>query len=122
MASSSRTKKPRSSVSQSKKGTSTSKSNPLPTTINAMSSKNTFMDAQSSLPNTINWVSKIMQQIWYVRGSQSPLPYAIFMTKILEHFGVSLDGETKVTINISENKIDVEVVVKKILLLTLAQF
>ncbi|KAF1879723.1 hypothetical protein Lal_00039779 [Lupinus albus] len=36
-----------------------------------------------------------MQQMWNVRGSQSPLPYAIFITKILEHFGVSLDGETK---------------------------
>ncbi|KAF1896043.1 hypothetical protein Lal_00033431 [Lupinus albus] len=36
-----------------------------------------------------------MQQMWLVRSSQSPLPYAIFITKIPEHFGVSLDGETK---------------------------
>ncbi|KAF1879715.1 hypothetical protein Lal_00039771 [Lupinus albus] len=45
----------------------------------------------------INWTQMIMQQMWNVRGSQSPLPYAIFITKILEHFGVSLDGETKLS-------------------------
>ncbi|KAF1879728.1 hypothetical protein Lal_00039740 [Lupinus albus] len=232
MASSSRTKKPRSSVSHSKQGTSTSKSNPLILTrllanmINAMSSKTTFMDAQSSLPNTvkdivldtkifsslccdipnqgrttsfglvcewdnydrmefylslciiskeeieqlkqqgfgetvknkdilsagylkledrllqyflsyvilqkfsyhsqisdielklmyamkfnikINWAQMIMQQMWHVCDSQSPLPYAIFITKILEHFGVSLVGETKVALTLCESKIDVEV-------------
>ncbi|KAF1880051.1 hypothetical protein Lal_00022180 [Lupinus albus] len=49
-------------------------------------------------------------QMWHVRGSQSPLPYAIFITKILEHFGVSLDGETKVALNLRESKIDIEVV------------
>ncbi|KAF1883441.1 hypothetical protein Lal_00042199 [Lupinus albus] len=43
------------------------------------------------------------------RNSQSLLPYAIFITKILEHFGVSLDGETKVALNIRESKIDIEV-------------
>ncbi|KAF1891548.1 hypothetical protein Lal_00015145 [Lupinus albus] len=60
----------------------------------------------------INWAKKIMQQMWHVRGSQSPLPYAIFITKILEHFGVSLDGETKVAFNLRERKIDIEVVHK----------
>ncbi|KAF1881699.1 hypothetical protein Lal_00032170 [Lupinus albus] len=40
------------------------------------------------------------------------LPYSIFITKILEHFGVSLDGETKVTLNLRESKVDIEVVHK----------
>ncbi|KAF1888563.1 hypothetical protein Lal_00011337 [Lupinus albus] len=60
----------------------------------------------------INWDKTIMQQMWHVRGSQSLLPYAIFITKILEHFGVSLDGETKVALNLRESKVDVEVVHK----------
>ncbi|KAF1893025.1 hypothetical protein Lal_00024145 [Lupinus albus] len=60
----------------------------------------------------INWAKMIMQQMWHVRGSQSPLPYAIFITKILEHFGVSLDGETKVALNIRESNIDLEVLHK----------
>ncbi|KAF1879720.1 hypothetical protein Lal_00039776 [Lupinus albus] len=60
----------------------------------------------------INWTQMIMQQMWIVRDSQSPLPYAIFITRILEHFGVSLDGETKVALNLHESKIDVEVVHK----------
>ncbi|KAF1885988.1 hypothetical protein Lal_00032298 [Lupinus albus] len=60
----------------------------------------------------INWTKMIMQQIWHVRGSQSPLLYAIFITKILEHFGVSLDGETKVALNLRESKFDIEVVHK----------
>ncbi|KAF1879763.1 hypothetical protein Lal_00039707 [Lupinus albus] len=58
----------------------------------------------------INWTKIIMQQMWHVRGSQSLFPYAIFITKILEHFGVSLDGETKVQINLRESKVDIEVV------------
>ncbi|KAF1862474.1 hypothetical protein Lal_00046570 [Lupinus albus] len=60
----------------------------------------------------INWAKMIMQQMWHVRGSQSLLPYAIFITKILEHFGISLDGETKVALNIRKSKVDVEVVQK----------
>ncbi|KAF1866063.1 hypothetical protein Lal_00013500 [Lupinus albus] len=60
----------------------------------------------------INWTQMIMRQMWNVRGSQSSLPYAIFITKILEHFGVSLDGETKVALNLRESKIDIEVVHK----------
>ncbi|KAF1879756.1 hypothetical protein Lal_00039700 [Lupinus albus] len=60
----------------------------------------------------INWTKMIMNQMWHVRGSQSPLPYAIFITKILEHFGVSLDGETKVALNLRESKVDIEVVHK----------
>ncbi|KAF1885982.1 hypothetical protein Lal_00032292 [Lupinus albus] len=51
-------------------------------------------------------------QMWHVRGSQSPLPYAIYITKILEHFGVPLEGETKVALNLRESKVDVEVVHK----------
>ncbi|CAL0333400.1 unnamed protein product [Lupinus luteus] len=54
----------------------------------------------------------IMRQIWNVRGTQSPLPYAILITIFLQHFGVSTNGETKVPLNLRENKIDVEVVHK----------
>ncbi|KAF1868159.1 hypothetical protein Lal_00018675 [Lupinus albus] len=35
--------------------------------------------------------------------------YAIFITKILEHFGIPLEGETKVAPNLRENKVDIEV-------------
>ncbi|KAF1864895.1 hypothetical protein Lal_00031859 [Lupinus albus] len=60
----------------------------------------------------INWAQMIMRQMWNFRSSQSPLPYAIFITKILKHFGVSTLGETKVALNLRESKIDVEVVHK----------
>ncbi|KAF1874242.1 hypothetical protein Lal_00030275 [Lupinus albus] len=60
----------------------------------------------------INWTQMIMRQMWNIRSSQNPLPYALFITKILEHFGVSLDGETKVALNLHESKIDIEVVQK----------
>ncbi|KAF1862520.1 hypothetical protein Lal_00024421 [Lupinus albus] len=60
----------------------------------------------------INWTKMIMNQMWHVRVSQSLLPYAIFITKILEHFGVSLNGETKVPLNLHERKVDIEVVQK----------
>ncbi|KAF1888584.1 hypothetical protein Lal_00011358 [Lupinus albus] len=53
-----------------------------------------------------------MRQMWSVRGSQSPLPYVIFITKILEHFGVSTIGETKFTLNLHESKIVFEVIHK----------
>ncbi|KAF1867589.1 hypothetical protein Lal_00050019 [Lupinus albus] len=52
----------------------------------------------------------IMQQMWHVRNSQSPLPYVIFITKIIKHFGVSTDRETKVALNLRESNIDVEIV------------
>ncbi|KAF1894461.1 hypothetical protein Lal_00045133 [Lupinus albus] len=60
----------------------------------------------------INWTKMIMNQMWHVRGSQSLFPYAIFITKILEHFGVPLEGETKVALNRLESKVDIEVVHK----------
>ncbi|KAF1866316.1 hypothetical protein Lal_00024321 [Lupinus albus] len=60
----------------------------------------------------INWTKMIMQEMWHVRSSQSPLPYAIFITKILDHFGVFLEGETKVALNLRESKVDIEVVHK----------
>ncbi|KAF1863121.1 hypothetical protein Lal_00015602 [Lupinus albus] len=44
----------------------------------------------------INWTQIIMQQMWH----------------ILEHFGISLVGETKVALNLHESKIDIEVVHK----------
>ncbi|KAF1874218.1 hypothetical protein Lal_00030251 [Lupinus albus] len=60
----------------------------------------------------INWAWMIMRQMWNVRGSQSPLPYAIFITNILKHFKFSTAGKTKVALNLCESKIDVEVVHK----------
>ncbi|KAF1872255.1 hypothetical protein Lal_00028161 [Lupinus albus] len=42
----------------------------------------------------INLAKMIMQQMWHVHCSQSPLPYAIFITKILQHFGVPLEEPT----------------------------
>ncbi|KAF1866025.1 hypothetical protein Lal_00013705 [Lupinus albus] len=51
-------------------------------------------------------------QISDIKLELIPLPYAIFITKILEHFGVSLDGETKVALNLRESKVDIEVVHK----------
>ncbi|KAF1889062.1 hypothetical protein Lal_00043381 [Lupinus albus] len=60
----------------------------------------------------INWTKMIMNQMWHVRGSQSLLPYAIFITKILDHFGVPLEGETKLALNLRESKVDIEVVHK----------
>ncbi|KAF1896156.1 hypothetical protein Lal_00027229 [Lupinus albus] len=60
----------------------------------------------------INWTKMIMNQMWHAHGSQSPFPYAIFITKILEHFGVPLEGETKVALNFCESKVDIEVVHK----------
>ncbi|KAF1860200.1 hypothetical protein Lal_00040457 [Lupinus albus] len=90
MASSS--KRPR--TSKSKQGESSSMSNPLNLT------RLLANEAQRKI---------IMQQMWHVRGTQIPLPYAIFITKILEHFGISLDGETKVALNICERKVDVDV-------------
>ncbi|KAF1870780.1 hypothetical protein Lal_00025616 [Lupinus albus] len=60
----------------------------------------------------INWTKMIMQQMRHVRGSQISLPYAIFITKLLEHFGVPLEGETKVALNLRKSKVDIEVVHK----------
>ncbi|KAF1878173.1 hypothetical protein Lal_00012898 [Lupinus albus] len=41
-----------------------------------------------------------------------PLPYTIFITKILEHFVVPLEGETKVALNLRKSKVDIVVVHK----------
>ncbi|KAF1870811.1 hypothetical protein Lal_00030120 [Lupinus albus] len=60
----------------------------------------------------LTYTKMIMQQMWHVRGSQSLLPYAIFIAKILEHFGVPLEDETKVALNLRESKVDIEVVHK----------
>ncbi|KAF1864781.1 hypothetical protein Lal_00039955 [Lupinus albus] len=51
-------------------------------------------------------------QISDIKLQLIPLPYAIFITKILEHFGLSLDGETKVALNLHKSKNDVEFVHK----------
>ncbi|KAF1877079.1 hypothetical protein Lal_00033633 [Lupinus albus] len=178
MASSSRTKKQRSSVSQSKQGTSSLESNPLNLTrllandefhcavtylfkvehsvsaivsnkalaklsrteilsvgylkledrllhyflsyviLPKFSNHSQISDIELQLMYAmkynikINWAQMIMRQMWNVCSSQSPLPYALFITKILELFGVSDAGETKVALNLRESKIDVEVVHK----------
>ncbi|KAF1894339.1 hypothetical protein Lal_00027187, partial [Lupinus albus] len=54
----------------------------------------------------INWTKMIMNQMWHYVALRH-LHY-----QILEHFGVSLDGETKVALNLRESKVDIEVVHK----------
>ncbi|KAF1884235.1 hypothetical protein Lal_00035305 [Lupinus albus] len=51
-----------------------------------------------------------MNQMWHVRGPQISFPK--FITKILEHFSVPLEGETNVALNLREIKVDIEVVHK----------
>ncbi|KAF1862646.1 hypothetical protein Lal_00013407 [Lupinus albus] len=53
-----------------------------------------------------------MNHMWYVRETNSPLPYAIIISNILEHFGVSTAGESKITLNAHDSKIDVNVIYK----------
>ncbi|KAF1874306.1 hypothetical protein Lal_00013744 [Lupinus albus] len=47
----------------------------------------------------INWALTLMRHMWSVRETYSPLPYAIIISKILEHFGVLTVGESKITLN-----------------------
>ncbi|OIW00889.1 hypothetical protein TanjilG_20890 [Lupinus angustifolius] len=60
----------------------------------------------------INWALMIMRQMWTIGGTRSPLSYAIFITNILQHFGVSTNSETKMPLNLRESQIDVEVIHK----------
>ncbi|KAF1879874.1 hypothetical protein Lal_00014174 [Lupinus albus] len=61
---------------------------------------------------TINWALTGMNHMWSVRETNSPLPYAIIISNILEHFGVSTVGESKITLNVRDSKIDVDVIHK----------
>ncbi|KAF1896128.1 hypothetical protein Lal_00042894 [Lupinus albus] len=129
MASSSRTKKQRSNMSQSKQGTSSLESNPLNLTrllanneqrkvfeehFSRISQSQQSQNAISHQGETTLAQARILQ---YRPGFHPPmvlqLPWSHNLyTKILEHFGVSTDGETKVALNLRERKIDVEVVHK----------
>ncbi|KAF1894411.1 hypothetical protein Lal_00027108 [Lupinus albus] len=53
-----------------------------------------------------------MNHMWSVRETNSLLPYAIIISNILEHFGVSMAGESKITLNARGSKIDVDVIHK----------
>ncbi|KAF1860292.1 hypothetical protein Lal_00037630 [Lupinus albus] len=63
---------------------------------------------QQSLGETVK--NRDILSAGYLTLEERPFPYTIFITKILEHFGVSLDG--KVALNFCESKIDIEVVPK----------
>ncbi|KAF1884153.1 hypothetical protein Lal_00035218 [Lupinus albus] len=60
----------------------------------------------------INWALTVMNHMWYVRETNSPLPYAIIISNILKHFGVSTTGESKITLNARDSKTDVHVIHK----------
>ncbi|KAF1896081.1 hypothetical protein Lal_00042343 [Lupinus albus] len=125
MASSSRSKKQHSNVTQSKQGTSSLESNPLDLTRLLANDEQCKVFQENFHGRTIftpifvhyavTYPLKVAQRVsalLTVRGTQSPLPNAIFITNILEHFDVSTAGETKVALNLRESKIDVDVVHK----------
>ncbi|KAF1889007.1 hypothetical protein Lal_00042976 [Lupinus albus] len=56
----------------------------------------------------INWAWTVMKHMWSVRETHSQLPYAIIISNILAHFGVSTNGESKITLNTHDSKIDVD--------------
>ncbi|KAF1891585.1 hypothetical protein Lal_00042579 [Lupinus albus] len=47
-----------------------------------------------------------------VRETNSPLPYAIIISNILEHFGASTAGESKIALNVRDSKIHVDAIHK----------
>ncbi|KAF1872256.1 hypothetical protein Lal_00028162 [Lupinus albus] len=51
--------------------------------------------------------SKILAQ-----GEHNPLPYAIIVTSILKHFGISNVGESMIELDVRDSKIDVDVIHK----------
>ncbi|KAF1870667.1 hypothetical protein Lal_00026181 [Lupinus albus] len=60
----------------------------------------------------INWDLTVMNHMWSMRETNSLLLYAIIISNILEHFGISMAGESKITLNARDNKIDVDVIHK----------
>ncbi|KAF1891469.1 hypothetical protein Lal_00039599 [Lupinus albus] len=60
----------------------------------------------------VNWALTVMNHMWSVRETNNPLPYAIIISNILEHFCVSTAGESKIILNARDNKIDVDVIHK----------
>ncbi|KAF1881826.1 hypothetical protein Lal_00042535 [Lupinus albus] len=60
----------------------------------------------------INWTLMIMRQMWTFTNNHRPLPYAMLITAILEHFDMSSIGESKILLDAWDNKIDVDVIQK----------
>ncbi|KAF1864658.1 hypothetical protein Lal_00031976 [Lupinus albus] len=60
----------------------------------------------------IRVVTLLMNYMCVVRETNNPLPYAIIIPNILEHFGISTRGESKITLNVSDRKINVDVIHK----------
>ncbi|KAF1888978.1 hypothetical protein Lal_00039577 [Lupinus albus] len=60
----------------------------------------------------INWALTVMRHMWSVRETNNPFPYAIIISNIIAHFGVSTAIESKITLNARDNKIDVNVIHK----------
>ncbi|KAF1864747.1 hypothetical protein Lal_00039916 [Lupinus albus] len=58
----------------------------------------------------INWDLTVMNHLWSARETNNPLPYSIIISIILENFGVSTVGESKITLNACDIKIDVDVI------------
>ncbi|KAF1867998.1 hypothetical protein Lal_00042393 [Lupinus albus] len=58
----------------------------------------------------VNWALTVMNHMWSVQETNNLLPYAIII--ILEHFGVSTTSESKITLNVRDSKIDVDVIHK----------
>ncbi|KAF1864927.1 hypothetical protein Lal_00031893 [Lupinus albus] len=62
----------------------------------------------------INWALTVMRHMWSVRETNNLLPYAIIISKILEHFRVSTAGESKIALIARDKKIDVDVIHKMV--------
>ncbi|KAF1866289.1 hypothetical protein Lal_00024293 [Lupinus albus] len=60
----------------------------------------------------INWTLMIMRKMWTFRDVHRPLPYAMIITTMLEHFGVFAVVEYKIFLDARDNKIDVDVIHK----------
>ncbi|KAF1867992.1 hypothetical protein Lal_00042386 [Lupinus albus] len=62
----------------------------------------------------INWAWTVMRHMWSVRETHNSLPYAIIISNILEHFGVSTASESKITLNTRESKIDEDMIMDEL--------
>ncbi|KAF1885978.1 hypothetical protein Lal_00032288 [Lupinus albus] len=124
MASSSRAKKQRTSMAHKKKGTSSSEANPLDLARLLANDEQRKVFTEHFLGRPIfarkygnhnleiNWALTVMNHMWSMRETNIPLPYAIIISNILEHFGVSTVGESKITLNARDRKFDGDVIHK----------
>ncbi|KAF1866326.1 hypothetical protein Lal_00024332 [Lupinus albus] len=125
MASSSRAKKQRTSMTHKKQGNKIylhSVRNQMPIILKLFSKEEIEMHKQMALGETvksrdilvhnldINWDFTVMNHMWSVRETNSPMPYAIIISNILGHFGVSTAGESKITLNARDRKTNVDVI------------